>query len=168
MDNIAEFRIGFKARFGHSPKTGNNLFKKLKQPAKATKDATSAVHRKSPRQMASTQEVDYKTSPVKKKKVASSEKVALVESKRPGKFLCTDCGKGFAFNNSLKKHKETKHSRQTFQCDICDKIFVYKDSVLRHKNIFHSSDPIKFGCTICTQTFRYKCNLKVHVKCHNM
>ena len=120
--------------------------------------------------MAKGQEVDYKTSQVKKIKVAlkSSEKVALVESKRPGKFLCSECGNMFAFKNSLKKHKQTKHSRQTFQCDLCDKTFVYKDSVLQHKNIVHSSDPIQFGCTICTQTFRYKCNLKVHEKCHNI
>ena len=84
--------------------------------------------------------------------------------KKSHKFKCDDCDNGFEFKNSLKKHKQTKHSQEVHGCDVCDLTFVYKDSVTRHKKQMHSDTHLKFSCDFCSVTFKYKFNMYSHVK----
>ena len=167
---MEEIRIQFKLIFGHSPKTSNFPFQKIKTSSSKQKAKVKKVaERRSPRELPTGLYVDQCVNMKMKKCPSKPLKnltaiLASTDSKTTGKHQCHNCDKVFAFKNSLKKHIQTKHSASSYQCDLCQKTFIYKDSVLRHKQTVHSDKTIQLQCKTCSHTFKYKYNLNVHEK----
>lgn len=80
-------------------------------------------------------------------------------------FVCTECGKGFNHEVTLKNHHNAVHLKErNFVCEDCGESFKHGIILKRHKLIHTGERP--FQCEICLQRFRYKEGLKVHVNSH--
>ncbi|KAI7800191.1 GDNF-inducible zinc finger protein 1 [Triplophysa rosa] len=62
-----------------------------------------------------------------------------------------------------EEEKETKKGSTKYRCEKCSRSFYYEKSYLKHLNVNHGVQmDIALRCDICQQTFRNRCNLKIH------
>ncbi|XP_059612675.1 transcription factor grauzone-like [Phlebotomus argentipes] len=82
--------------------------------------------------------------------------------------ICPHCSKAFAFKANLQIHIRQMHEEVAYHvCEICAKMFKNKDVFLRHQKI-HTGEKIeKLPCPVCGNSFKYKAQLKLHMKRHN-
>ncbi|XP_018565330.1 zinc finger protein 235-like [Anoplophora glabripennis] len=77
------------------------------------------------------------------------------------RFICDNCGRGFAKKDSFNAHKNTHNDPNSFICEVCGK--GYKDSnALRVHSQLHENKTFK--CTFCPKTFAQKCRLSNHIR----
>ncbi|XP_047464596.1 histone-lysine N-methyltransferase PRDM9-like [Mugil cephalus] len=90
-------------------------------------------------------------------------------------FNCSDCGKSFINETSLKKHKMTIHERiRPYVCAVCQKCFGQYNDLDRHLQSHHkqSKSPGKinaalpFSCAECSLTFSSVDALQQHISEH--
>lgn len=73
---------------------------------------------------------------------------------------CSDCGKVFKHQTSLRKHFRQVHcpdddtdDTRCFICDICKKSFKYKNSLEAHIMYGHLKENKLYSCNICNKRF---------------
>ncbi|XP_015436093.1 PREDICTED: zinc finger protein 155-like [Dufourea novaeangliae] len=56
-------------------------------------------------------------------------------------YVCTDCGRGYKWLDSLKRHKRVDcgNKEKQFSCDVCDKKFKYRYELKNHVTAHHST-----------------------------
>ena len=82
-------------------------------------------------------------------------------------IACKDCGKGFTMKESLRKHKYTHTTGQSYECLLCKKFFIFPSELDAHM-IIHETKPI-FSCNIvgCSKSYFRKAELTAHIKTHD-
>ncbi len=84
-----------------------------------------------------------------------------MHSKEVG-FICSKCGKQFAFQCELRKHFTRHDTLQQWMCHICGKTFPFKFVLNKHHR--SHSDERPFSCDICPAAYKDKYKLKQHMK----
>ncbi|XP_040923057.1 histone-lysine N-methyltransferase PRDM9-like [Toxotes jaculatrix] len=95
---------------------------------------------------------------------------------------CTDCGKSFTNEASLKKHKMTVHERlRPYVCTVCQKCFGQYNDLTRHLRRHQNENKkqekanqapeepnaMPFGCAECSRTFSSVDTLQQHISQHH-
>ena len=78
--------------------------------------------------------------------------------------MCDVCGKVYATNSGLSKHRAIKHNdteaATTLQCNVCNTKFTTKGHLQGHVNAHHG---IKlFQCDICKSRYAYRSSFLRH------
>uniref|UniRef100_A0A240PLR5 Protein krueppel n=1 Tax=Anopheles christyi TaxID=43041 RepID=A0A240PLR5_9DIPT len=76
-------------------------------------------------------------------------------------YECSICGAFFASRYDLKKHSRSHSTEQPYACSKCEKRFKSQYARQIHEQA-HSG--IRFECSICTRSYRYKSLLRMHLK----
>ena len=79
-------------------------------------------------------------------------------------FKCNDCGKCFRQKSYLKLHNLIHTNELPHSCDSCPKRFRLVDSLRRHMVIHSDQQP--FSCELCGRKFKCKRSLKRHQVTH--
>uniref|UniRef100_A0A670ZJZ8 Zinc finger protein 467 n=1 Tax=Pseudonaja textilis TaxID=8673 RepID=A0A670ZJZ8_PSETE len=81
-------------------------------------------------------------------------------------FLCSDCGKAFAWRKNLASHQRLhSHAGQRpFACPLCGRAFSRKSHLARHEAVHTGLRP--HACTQCPRRFSSKTNLVRHQAVH--
>lgn len=97
-------------------------------------------------------------------------------------FNCSDCGKSFTNDASLKKHKVTVHERlRPYVCTVCQKCFGQYSDLTRHLQHHQKqsktgeklnpapeeSTTMPFSCAECSLAFPSVDNLQQHINEHH-
>jgi hypothetical protein len=77
-------------------------------------------------------------------------------------FLCTECGRDFASQLSLKKHVQRVHEESPVNCDKCGVVFKNKLQLINHQRVHVNK--LK-QCTLCNVVVKAE-NYSKHVKSH--
>ncbi|KAK5613996.1 hypothetical protein CRENBAI_013229 [Crenichthys baileyi] len=77
-------------------------------------------------------------------------------------FVCDQCGKAFSNTSYLANHKKTHSGMKPFACLICGKVFTQQIHVTDHMRIHTGEKP--FPCTTCGKFFRQKSSLNKHLR----
>ncbi|XP_002737368.1 uncharacterized protein LOC100372930 [Saccoglossus kowalevskii] len=97
-----------------------------------------------------------------------------VDEQRPIK--CKECGISFISNAKLVIHVRIHTGEKPYKCESCDWRFVQKGNLTKHKERCKSikrkaknpkRDEVVARCEKCGKGFKYKFNLKNHMKIHN-
>ena len=72
---------------------------------------------------------------------------------------CEDCGKCFASNLILKRHKESVHLGLLFYCGNCDKCFKSLATKIRHEKEHGEKE---YACDLCAKKFAQNDYLTKH------
>ncbi|KAM4033143.1 gastrula zinc finger protein XlCGF66.1-like [Anomaloglossus baeobatrachus] len=83
---------------------------------------------------------------------------------REKQFSCSECGKCFAVQSKLIKHKRSHTGEKPFSCEECGKCFTEKSILLRHQTIHTGAKP--FSCSECGKCFNQKSCLVTHQRIH--
>ena len=75
---------------------------------------------------------------------------------------CPKCGKQYAHESSLIRHKKSCINEVVFTCSICDKSFGRKDHLDRHTEVCRPKQDYK--CEKCSKVFAFQSYLARH-KC---
>ena len=81
------------------------------------------------------------------------------------KKKCPDCGKLFASNSNLSRHRQTHTaltSETAKQCHLCDKMYVSMPALAMHLHTHYR----KFQCQVCEKTFSRSWLLQNHMRLH--
>ncbi|XP_015436092.1 PREDICTED: zinc finger protein 227-like [Dufourea novaeangliae] len=56
-------------------------------------------------------------------------------------YVCTDCGRGYKWLDSLKRHQrvECGNKEKKFSCDLCDKKYKYRYLLKHHITVHHAT-----------------------------
>lgn len=92
------------------------------------------------------------------------EQVRLDRPKRPGRFSCDLCGKGF--NQTLYLFRHIRKHTGEFTCHQCNKVFARKENLQSHACSERSIDRLELPCTICGKTFGTDRLLRRHMAKH--
>ncbi|XP_064856989.1 oocyte zinc finger protein XlCOF6-like isoform X2 [Oncorhynchus nerka] len=85
-------------------------------------------------------------------------------------YTCSECGKGFTHQCSLRCHHQKKHSEQ-IKTDPDDKIGCCCGQEFSSKNVLEvhlktNTGDKPYTCCVCKKTFTHKALLKVHQRSH--
>uniref|UniRef100_A0A8C8B777 C2H2-type domain-containing protein n=1 Tax=Otus sunia TaxID=257818 RepID=A0A8C8B777_9STRI len=100
---------------------------------------------------------------------------------RQKKYKCEQCGKVFAWEKSLRRHRRThagisaedteegtaqppSSSREKYECEYCGKVFVWNISLRFHRRIHTGEKTLK--CQDCGKVFCWWSTLKYHRLTH--
>jgi hypothetical protein len=80
-------------------------------------------------------------------------------------YSCPDCPENFSRKDNLLRHEKNFHkpAANKYSCEMCGNQYVRQDDLLRHMTV-HSNDSKKLVCTLCDTAFRFKFDLKRHLK----
>ncbi|KAM4034510.1 uncharacterized protein ACNLHF_021148 [Anomaloglossus baeobatrachus] len=79
-------------------------------------------------------------------------------------FQCDECGKQFAKNANLHKHRKIHTGKKPYPCSECGKYFTRKSGLTQHKMIHTGQKP--FTCLDCGKCFNQKSFLLTHKTTH--
>ncbi|XP_078593994.1 uncharacterized protein LOC144871909 [Branchiostoma floridae x Branchiostoma japonicum] len=78
---------------------------------------------------------------------------------------CDICGKYFAGQNLMKRHKEQVHMNvRKFKCNVCSKDFKRKAELVIHMSVHTGDHP--HLCMYCGKSFKIQASLKQHISIH--
>lgn len=113
--------------------------------------------------------------------VTSTVKSSAAEAE-PTQFDCSDCGKTFSSNTSLRRHKVAVHQRlRPYACAVCRKCFRQYSDLTRHLQHHQKQSPegekaaptpentagTHPGCEDCSLTFPSGSDLQQHLNEHH-
>ncbi|XP_042649941.1 uncharacterized protein LOC104364205 [Tyto alba] len=85
-------------------------------------------------------------------------------SSRGKVYKCVDCGKSFAWRNSMRRHRQIHTGEKPFKCRICGKSFMESATLLCHWRTHTKEKP--FLCTTCGKRFAWRSGLTIHQRIH--
>ena len=85
----------------------------------------------------------------------------LPKYKKPRKFTCKECDKGFSSQASLNAHHIQDH--QPVKCPDCVKVFATPSTLARHSYIHR---PLKYCCDHCPEKYAFQSALDRHSTSH--
>ena len=88
----------------------------------------------------------------------------LIYNSADKSFSCSECGKQFSHEQSLKSHMSVHTREQPFACVDCGKRFSKKAYLRSHKKVHTGEKP--FGCDVCGKRFSRNEHLKTHMRVH--
>lgn len=97
----------------------------------------------------------------------SVEQARLDRPKRPGRYSCDLCGKGF--NQTLYLFRHIRKHTGEFTCHRCHRVFARKENLLNHACSGRSADRsevTELPCTVCGKTFSTDRLLRRHMAKH--
>ncbi|XP_041470142.1 zinc finger protein 570-like [Lytechinus variegatus] len=95
-------------------------------------------------------------------------------------YDCTLCRRSYKFRCELKRHlkghtgekcrsgsssSEVVSEANTFLCSVCKKVFNEKDGLCKHLKFIRRVEK-PHECTICSRNFKFRCELKRHLRDH--
>uniref|UniRef100_A0A9J7YSU1 C2H2-type domain-containing protein n=2 Tax=Cyprinus carpio TaxID=7962 RepID=A0A9J7YSU1_CYPCA len=99
---------------------------------------------------------------------SQSEKTSTPEeaqkTENASNFTCIECGKGFRFKGSLKRHMMLHSGEKPFTCLQCGKKFSIQQNLTYHLRVHTGERP--FTCEQCGSSFIQKVCLKRHMSSH--
>ncbi|CAG9811826.1 unnamed protein product [Chironomus riparius] len=83
------------------------------------------------------------------------------------KYACPydDCSLRFAAAFNLKKHMLTHTDLKPHECQFCPNAYTSKGDLIKHLQKNHVGDSI-YHCEHCSESFRFKIQLREHYKVH--
>ncbi|XP_078040764.1 zinc finger E-box-binding homeobox 1-like [Augochlora pura] len=65
-------------------------------------------------------------------------------------YVCTDCGKGYKWLDSLKRHKRVDcgNKEKRFSCHMCNKKFKYRYELKNHITAHHGMNIVQCGSDV--------------------
>ncbi|XP_019750054.1 transmembrane protein 182 isoform X2 [Hippocampus comes] len=80
------------------------------------------------------------------------------------RWECSECGKTYAYEGSLKRHMQKHTGEKPCACAVCGKRFS-KARILKLHTRTHTGEK-PFACTVCGQRFSQKGSLSSHTRIH--
>ena len=77
---------------------------------------------------------------------------------------CDICGKEFAKNSQLRRHKQMHNPKRAFPCNICDLRFQSRQTMESHR-VSHTE--ASFSCDICNKSYRHQRTYHNHLRRHH-
>ncbi|XP_054760213.2 zinc finger protein 648-like isoform X2 [Lytechinus pictus] len=91
-------------------------------------------------------------------------------------YDCTLCRRSYKFRCELKRHlkghtgekacsSDVVPEANSFRCIVCKKVFNEKDGLCKHLKFIRRVEK-PHECTICSRNFKFRCELKRHLRDH--